>query len=194
VTIQLLQLANAEFVIGTAGSIASDEMRKHCKSIKGAIWVVDRANREVDFTERDRNVNAWHELVEKHPNTPSELSEDSTAQSPPGITSIWLGENPKHGELVTFTQSVSYGKKTSRYTHLLKIFHFRILYPQSAHNYPPSPTPNEYQTGTSSSLPTPSPSSPSSSKPSQHSTATPPSRSTPSVATTSSSLSPHPTL
>jgi len=107
VAIQLLQLANAEFVIGTAGSIASDEMKKHCKTIKGAIWVVDRANREVDFTERSQNVNAWHELVETPTSASSELPEASSAQSPPGITSIWLGENPKHGELVTFTQSVS---------------------------------------------------------------------------------------
>lgn len=109
VVIQLIQLANAEFVVGTAGSIPSDEMRKHCKMIKGALWIVDRANREVDFTEPGKNVHAWHEILEKYGSeTTSDLPENVAEQSPPGITSIWLAENPKHGELVTFAQSVSY--------------------------------------------------------------------------------------
>lgn len=107
VVIQLLQLANADFLVAAAGSIASDEMKKQCKAIKGAVWVAEPTNREIDFSEPENNIQVWHELVQAQSSTATaELPENSTEQPPPGITSIWLGENPKHGELVTFTQSV----------------------------------------------------------------------------------------
>jgi hypothetical protein len=105
---QLLQLANADFLVGAAGSVASDEIQQQCKGIKGIIWVAERSSSEVDFSEPSSNITVWHELVNSaSASMSSELPESTTDQPPPGITSIWLGENPKHGELVTFTQSVS---------------------------------------------------------------------------------------
>jgi len=69
---------------------------------------VERSSREIDFAEPSNNVSVWHELVDTQSSTTtSELPERTSEPPPPGITSIWLGEDPKHGELVTFTQSVS---------------------------------------------------------------------------------------
>lgn len=108
IVVQLLQLANADFLIGSAGSVPSDDVKQHCKAIKGIVWVVERSSREIDFAEPSNNVSVWHELVAAQAsNTTSELPERTGEQPPPGITSIWLSEDPKHGELVTFTQNVS---------------------------------------------------------------------------------------
>ena len=102
IIMKLLPMANADFLIASAGVLSLTDVKKECPNIREFIWVVEKTSREMDWNEEGASV--WHELVEQQSSKTIDLPESSPFSPPPELITIWLNDSPSSGEIVAFTQ------------------------------------------------------------------------------------------
>ena len=128
VILRLINMANADFMIATAGSLPLAEIRQQCLGLGEVMWVVEKTSRNVDWSEPSQGASTWHEAVEepsKSGSVSSALPESKPDDKVPDVITIWQNDTPASGEIVAFTQQVSSIEKAPTMLKLTSIEHCR---------------------------------------------------------------------
>ena len=109
--VEILQKTKPDVLVGVAGSLPLEMVGPAVKSVKQVIWFVEKASRQMDWTEVPKEiggsveVDAWHELVQSH----QDGSNSSLPQLKPTdlgkVITVWQGKDGE-SEIVEFTQQV----------------------------------------------------------------------------------------
>lgn len=107
VAMGLFKVANADFLIATAGCLPLTDVKQSCPSIRQLMWVVEKTSRHMDWSEPSQGSSAWHEVIEGPAKSASdELPDGEPSQKVPDLISIWQNDSPASGEVVAFSQQV----------------------------------------------------------------------------------------
>jgi len=113
VVISLLKEAQADVLVGQAGSLPFEDVVKSGVSLRQVIWVVEKTSRHVDWTEVPADVggktevSVWHDVAQDHGNGTPSLPSETPGGKLSGIVSVWQSKaGDKNAEVTEFTQQV----------------------------------------------------------------------------------------
>ncbi len=102
-------MANADFLIASAGTIPYADLKQESQKVRHILWVVEKSSRHMDWKQSSRNVSMWHQIVELRSQiVSSDLPANSEGEELPNIITIWQNEPKTSGELVALTQKVHF--------------------------------------------------------------------------------------
>jgi len=102
---RLLQMANADFLIASAGTIPYVDLKQESQKVRRILWVVEKSSRHMDWKQSSQDVSTWHQVIEfRSKSVSSDLPANSEGEELPDIITIWQNESKTPGELVALTQ------------------------------------------------------------------------------------------
>jgi acyl-CoA synthetase (AMP-forming)/AMP-acid ligase II len=108
--IDLLHQTSAEVLIAEAGSLPLSSVVAEVGSVKGAVWVVERTSRHIEWKEVPSeiggkvDISVWHELVDDHSNESGPVLPEAAAESGAIIT-VWQDKPGSTAEVVSFSSA-----------------------------------------------------------------------------------------
>ncbi|CAI6305793.1 unnamed protein product [Periconia digitata] len=106
--IELLNRANVDTVISSAGALPLEDVRKGVPGLRNIIWTVEKTSRHMDWNEVPEgiggkiDVSVWHQLVQDHKSEATSLPQDTSKA--PNVVFLWQEAIGKPAEIIELTQ------------------------------------------------------------------------------------------
>ena len=113
VVIKLLQELGVTSLIANAGSLPLSDLCKSVPKLGQIVWVVEKTSRHMDWSGTPEEaagrvtVSVWHGLVQDNQSASAELPSREGVE-PGNVSQVWLTRQGVLGEVVEFTQKVSF--------------------------------------------------------------------------------------